>query len=130
MLYYLSYIILICFNIIKNKKALHVLQQNLYNTNNRYIKWLNKNKKKIFLNLELLAFLLIILSFLLKKHIVFIIISLIIYILEGLYLCVLNKLDKVKINLVVTKRLIRLIVTLSIIYLLPLFFPAFVSTII
>ena len=34
--------------IIKSKKNLHMLQQNLYNENNRYIKWLVRNKKRIF----------------------------------------------------------------------------------
>ena len=29
----------------KSKRALHMLQQNLYNENNRYIKWVIKNKK-------------------------------------------------------------------------------------
>ena len=28
----------------KTKRALHMLQQNLYNENNRYVKWLIKNK--------------------------------------------------------------------------------------
>lgn len=32
----------------KSKRALHMLQQNLYNENNRYIKWLVRNKKRIF----------------------------------------------------------------------------------
>ena len=36
----------------KFKKSLHMLQQNLYNENNRYIKWMIKNNK-IFFDLDL-----------------------------------------------------------------------------
>ena len=39
---------------LKTKKSFHMLQQNWYNDGNRYIKWINKNLKKIFLNIELL----------------------------------------------------------------------------
>ena len=34
--------------IIKSKKNLHMLQQNLYNENNRYIKWVLNNSKKLY----------------------------------------------------------------------------------
>ena len=33
-------------NYYKSQKSLHMLQQNLYNENNRYIKWLIKNDKQ------------------------------------------------------------------------------------
>ena len=39
---------------IKAKKSLHMLQQNLYNTESRYIKWINKNFNKLFLNIDTL----------------------------------------------------------------------------
>ena len=29
---------------VKSRKSLHMLQQNLYNENNRYLKWLQQNK--------------------------------------------------------------------------------------
>ena len=32
----------------KSKRALHMLQQNLYNENNRYIKWVIKKKNNLF----------------------------------------------------------------------------------
>ena len=41
---------------LKTKKSFHMLQQNWYNDGNRYIKWINKNIKKIFLNTELLDY--------------------------------------------------------------------------
>lgn len=40
-------------NFFKGKKSLHMLQQNLYNENNRYLKWVMKNKKQ-FLYLDLI----------------------------------------------------------------------------
>ena len=36
---------LLTFNFIDLKKILHNLQQNRYNEDNRYLKWINKNKK-------------------------------------------------------------------------------------
>ena len=36
----------IIYLIIKDKKAMHMLQQNLYNENNRYVKWMKKNSKE------------------------------------------------------------------------------------
>ena len=38
--------------IFESKKSLHMLQQNLYNENNRYLKWIAKNKSE-FLNIQL-----------------------------------------------------------------------------
>ena len=35
--------------IIKSKKSLHMLQQNLYNENNRYIKWVVNNSSNFFI---------------------------------------------------------------------------------
>ena len=37
----------------KTKRNLHMLQQNLYNENNRYIKWLIKNREQ-FMDIELI----------------------------------------------------------------------------
>lgn len=44
---------LVILNFYKGKKSLHMLQQNLYNENNRYLKWVMKNKKQ-FLYLDLI----------------------------------------------------------------------------
>ena len=45
----------------KTKRSLHMLQQNLYNENNRYIKWILKNKTQfVDLDLIIIAILLII----------------------------------------------------------------------
>ena len=39
---------------INSKKSLHMLQQNLYNENNRYVKWVVNNSSNLF-SLELLV---------------------------------------------------------------------------
>lgn len=107
----------------KTKRSLHMLQQNLYNENNRFMKWLFKNIKQ-FASVEVF----------------FVIVSLIgvfvIYDLEKIsYLCyflmiivslidafiwyIVISTDQNKKPLVVTKRIKRLIFTISIIYLIP-----------
>ena len=43
--------------IYKSKRYLHMLQQNLYNENNRYLKWVFRNGKQFF-DLDLVAILL------------------------------------------------------------------------
>ena len=44
-LFLISYIIYIVY---RSTEAMHMLQQNLYNENNRYLKWIKKNYKKVF----------------------------------------------------------------------------------
>lgn len=108
---------------LKTKRSLHMLQQNLYNENNRFIKWLFKNIRQ-FASVEVL----------------FVIFSLIgvfvIYDLEKItYLCYFLMIivslidtyvwykvistDQNKKPLVVTKRIKRLIFTITILYLIP-----------
>ena len=109
---------------LKSKKCLHMLQQNLYNENNRYIKWLAKNRM-IFLNFDLLGVLLLACDVLFVKQeawyeIILFFVTLIyaIYIIS-FYLS--EKQEQAKKPLVVTARVKRLIGTTSIFYLLPLF---------
>ena len=46
----------------KSKRSLHMLQQNLYNENNRYIKWTIKNISN-FLNREIIGIILFVLAY-------------------------------------------------------------------
>ena len=49
-LYYLLSLILgLIYLLSKSKKSLHMLQQNWYNEDDRYINWIFNNKKKVFL---------------------------------------------------------------------------------
>ena len=110
--------------IIKSKNNLHMLQQNLYNENNRYIKWNLKHCSQ-FLNIEIIAILLsaiglfVVYDLRLYNFIIelaLIIIYLVSFILWKNHL----KNEQTKKPLVYTKRIKRLILTTSIIYLIPI----------
>ena len=60
--FYISLSTYICFNIIKYKKVLLSLQQNKYNIKD-YGNWIFKNYKQTFINKEILAIILLILTF-------------------------------------------------------------------
>lgn len=99
-----------------------MLQQNLYNENNRYLKWIKKNLKYVFISLEPVAIISLVAAYLIQKPIVtniFIVISLLIYLLEMLRLISIRKHEQVKKPLVVTKRVRRLIVTISLLFMIP-----------
>lgn len=103
---------------LKSKKSLHMLQQNWYNDGNRYLKWINNNKRKVFYNFDIL-FLIFVVG-LLTNSITIMTIFIIFYVISSLIY--LNKIKKEKIikPLVFTKRVKRLVVTDFIVYLLPI----------
>ena len=53
-MYLILLLVIIVTIIVKSKKSLHMLQQNLYNENNRYLKWVFKNSKD-FINIIILS---------------------------------------------------------------------------
>ena len=107
----------------KSKISLHMLQQNLYNENNRYLKWVFKNYQN-FISLEIIA---IILSIILAFVTVGIseVETAILLVLLVIYIYTTYKTEKAISNsqqkkpLVVTKRVKRLIFTTTILYLIP-----------
>ncbi|MDD3241624.1 MAG: Mur ligase family protein [Bacilli bacterium] len=115
-------LLILIYNIIKNKKSLHMLQQNLYNMNNRYIKWIKNNKKDSFLHFDLISLILLIISFILKNNIsVYLtLVAFFIYIIGMIDIRKRMALENTKKPLVITKRVQRLIITLSIIYFIPI----------
>lgn len=114
----LSLIPLIIFLCIKTKKGFHILQQNWYNDGNRYIKWIFTSKKKVFLNSDI-CFILFFLTLFSNKNISLVIFALV-YILFA-YLYHLNiKKEQVKKPLAFTKRVRRLCVTVTILYLVAI----------
>ena len=122
-IFIISFIIILVFNIIKNKKSLHMLQQNLYNENNRYLKWLTKNLKYVFISLDLVAMILITISYFSNNSVVstlMIVLALLLYILEMFRLISIYKSEVVKKPLVITKRVRRLIITISILFMIPI----------
>ena len=55
MLYYFVYFLMLAYTIFISRRTLHMLQQNLYNENNRYIKWILKNNDITVFNVSLIA---------------------------------------------------------------------------
>lgn len=111
-----------------SSKSIHMLQQNLYNENNRYLKWVFKNLKLSLFNLNLYGILFS--SFLFFSmsetlNILFILILMSVYVVSLFIDKERRRNDQNKKPLVITKRVKRLIVTLSIIYLLPVVFVFF-----
>ena len=122
-LLYSVFFIQFIYIIYTTKKSVHMLQQNLYNENNRYVKWVLKNKKQIFINLNLYGVLFSILLFYSKREeidLFFLSILLLVY-LVSLYIDRgKRKLDQNKKPLVITKRVKRLLFTITLIYAIPL----------
>lgn len=121
-IYTISFLLILIFNVIKNKKSLHMLQQNLYNENNRYIKWIMKNFSNVFVTLDFASLLILILAYVLDNSLsnILIIIALIFYILEMIRLLNNRKNEQVKKPLVITKRVRRLIFTITVLFILPI----------
>ncbi len=121
---YLIVVIAILITVVyKSKKTFHMLQQNLYNENNRYVKWILKNPK-LFLDLDLLILGVTILGAFLFYQFQF---STIINCILITILCLIQtklwdnrrKNDQNKKPFVITKRIKRLFVTVGIIYIIP-----------
>ena len=67
--------------IFRTKKSLHMLQQNLYDDDFRYVKWMKKNFSKIMLSFDLVQVLLIFFILYVKKGIIISILFGIVYLL-------------------------------------------------
>lgn len=110
----ISYIYLIY----KSKDAFHMLQQNLYNMNNRYVKWMFKHPKDVFISIDFIAILFMVISFVREKYF-YLILSFVIYLI-AIFIVRSKNIKKSKITkkpLVITARVKRLIITVSIFYL-------------
>ena len=122
MLYYITCLFIILYAVYVTKRTLHMLQQNLYNENNRYIKWINKNFKGTILNYSLLLIIVSLLNIKFNITTFALIIMIIICIVS--YLCEreIKSTNQNKKPLVYTSRIKRLIVTISLLYLIPIIF--------
>ena len=114
---FLTILISIFYIIIRTKKNLHILQQNFYNENNRYIKWGNKNLNKVF-KLDILILLINIINLFIRiKYLLFFnVLYIIFYSIENKNI----KEEQIKIPLKVTSRVKRMLITISILYLIPI----------
>ncbi|MDE5586953.1 MAG: hypothetical protein K2I72_01120, partial [Bacilli bacterium] len=70
--------------IFKSKKAMHMLQQNLYNMNHRYLKWIVKNLGSVFVSIDILSVICFALSLWFKQE-VWLYVSCVIYV-GGIFL--------------------------------------------
>lgn len=127
MLYYFIYFLMFAYVIKVTKRSLHMMQQNLYNENNRYIRWVNKFYKSTIINLSLICFILSFILFLDNKIIndFIIIIMMATYLFSYFNEKELSKSNQNKKPLVITSRIKRLIVTHIIVYSLPVVLFAF-----
>ena len=103
-------------------ESLHMLQQNLYNENNRYLKWINKNYKKVFVLWDFLPLVFFITLFFVEDKSI-IDFTLVASVMVYIY-CIYaeyrrNKDNQNKIPLKVTNRIKRLFVTIFILYVVP-----------
>jgi len=115
-----SLLVPIIYMFFKTKKSFHMLQQNWYNEGNRYIKWIFKNYKKIFLNLDILGLLFGIFVFVKLNSVLMMILYVVLYTVITLIYIKNVKKEQTKLKLNITKRVKRLFVTQTIIYILPI----------
>ena len=118
LIFIISTIIYLIYISIISTKSLHMLQQNRYNTEYKYIKWMIKNFKNIFINYSLIF--LIFIFFYFSSNLIDYIsyIAIIIYIFL-IYVFISNKRkENTKIPLKYTARVKRIIITNTIIHLL------------
>ena len=108
----------------KSKRSIHMLQQNLYNENNRYLKWVLKNIQD-FISIDIMVVGLSLVGVFVIYDLEFVsvlsmLVMSILFFFVGYswYKKITN--DQNKKKLVVTARVKRLIVTLTILHLLPL----------
>ena len=119
----LLFILMYIYIINTTLKSMHMLQQNLYNENNRYIKWVFKNLKISLFNINLYGILFtIFLQFpMIDKLDLFIILVLCsIYITAFIGDKARSKQEQNKKPLVFTKRIKRLEFTIILLYIIPL----------
>ena len=123
-IYTVSFLLILILNLIKNRRSLTMLQKNLYNENNRYLKWVFKNWKTIFVSLDFISFIFLLLAYILDNDlsIYLVIISFILYLLEITRILNNDKLYMDEKKLVITKRVKRLLFTLAVLFLLPIIF--------
>lgn len=107
----------------KERRALHMLQQNLYNENNRYVKWVIKNKRIAFGYFDIFLIVLLLATVLVQEvpvyRNIFMILMIVFAITELYYLMNALKNEKTKKPLVTTARIKRLWITLFILFLAP-----------
>ncbi len=113
-LFIISLISYLLFSISKTKKSFHMLQQNFYDESGRYISWVWKNKKKTFLNIDII-FPLVLITYFFSKDISACLIIIFYFILLLIYHNQIKH-DQSKKPLVITARIKRLFLVTMLLY--------------
>ncbi len=127
LLFLIAYIIYIVY---RSTEAMHMLQQNLYNENNRYLKWTRKNLKKVFCLIDFIPIVLFIFIFFTQDQSVIdslLVAAMFIYV-YGIYNeYKRNKDNQNKLPLKITGRIKRLFVTVILIIGVILYFTVVIN---
>ncbi len=109
--------------IIRKKRNMHILQQNFYNENNRYIRWGFKNLKAVF-KLDIVLLIVNIINLFIKNNLLIYIniLYIVLFIIEFNN----KKKEQVKLPLKVTSRVKRMFVTYIIVMIIPIVLNIFV----
>lgn len=118
----LSFLIILIFDIIKWQYVLECFQQNLYNEEHKYVNWIFQNKKIVFFSLDFLSLLCLLVVWLSKSKLSILIIMLAwcFYFLEICRILTLRKMRGSRKNLILSKKVKRLIITQTLFYIFPL----------
>lgn len=120
---FLFILVYLIYFIYRSMEAMHMLQQNFYNENNRYIKWVNHNLKKVFCIFDFIPLILLGLTFIIEEENILdivCIISMFIYVYCIYLEYRRSKNNQNKLPLKATSRIKRLFITLFILYVVPI----------
>ena len=84
-------ILIVIYNLFISKRSIHMLQQNMYNENNRYFKWVFKNLKETF-RFDIVSLIFVVLAVVLNMQIL-LALSLIFYVVSFCYYSIKTKLN-------------------------------------
>ncbi len=130
LLTYVLFIVILFYSLNVYKRSLHMLQQNLYNENNRYLKWISSNDKSALLNLNWYGVLFATLMFFSTHYALnyfFLVAMMFVYVVSYIVDRKKRALDQNKKPLVITARVKRLVTTIGILYLIPLLLFLYVN---
>ena len=120
LLFFLSIVIYLIHISIISKKSLHMLQQNRYNRGYRYIKWIIRNFRENFINLNLLFLVFILIRFSDSLVNYSILIFSVIYLFLTYVFVEKRRKESFKLPLKKTPRIYRIIITNFLLHLIPI----------
>lgn len=119
LLYFIfSILVFAIFVAIKSKKALHMLQQNWYDDDHRYVKWIVTNRNKVFVTTD--SFIIIFVSFLFINGYMQVALFAAFYFINIYFIRNKHRKEQIKLSFNITTRIKRIMVTLTILYLIPI----------